>query len=113
MLEPPARIHAQFVHLNCFLSGENSPADPRDLGGCQGTPHPPLWYQCLDFQVLAEQAIQRWVTQNPKEVKQEGVPKGLRVLAQEVRVSTIVFQGPTPAGKVGYNSGHPALKWCT
>lgn len=33
MLEPPARIRAQFVHVNCFLRGENSPADPRGLGG--------------------------------------------------------------------------------
>lgn len=94
--------------------GENSPVDPRDLGGCLSAPHSPLCYQSLDFQVLAEQAIQRWVTQNPREVKQEGVPKGLRVLAQGVPVSTIAaFQGPPPAGNLGDNSGHPALRGCT
>lgn len=34
---------------------------------------------------MSRQTIQRWVTQDPKEVKQEGIPEGLSILAQEVQ----------------------------
>lgn len=94
-------LTAQSVHI-LYISTpssvvECSPADPRGLARCIGTPCPP-WIS----RSMSRQTIQRWVTQDPKEVKQEGIPEGLSILAQEVQVSTVgVCQTPTLTGNQG------------
>lgn len=86
---------------------------PETWARCTGTPCPPLYFQHLYFQVFSK-ASHRKIIQNPKWVKQEGVPKALRILAQEVQVGGCCMPGSNMAGnRVIEYAGCPTLRGST